>query len=92
MDVLVSDDNFVGDFCCKEMEIYSTKPQKCVSFDPWYKRYDNDPIRFAACIHPLEKAGLATDQGFSSERSGKAGYRMVLIDYCPWCGKKIEFG
>lgn len=89
--MLVSDDNFVGDFCCEKLEEHSRKPFKAVSFDPFWKRYDNDPARFAAVIYAQEKSGLATDQGFTNERSGKAGYPMIEISYCPFCGTKIEF-
>ena len=88
--MLVSDDGFVGGFCCDKMEKYSTKPQKCISFDLWYQEFGNSPPEMKACIFSMEPSGVSK-QEYTASPPQKAGYSPISISYCPWCGKKIEF-
>lgn len=87
----ISEDVGYSDFCCEDMEIYSRKPIKAISFDNWWKKVDNDIPTPKATIFPLQKSGLAAESSYSTTRNGPAGYEPVPITYCPFCGKKIEF-
>lgn len=89
--MIVSEDE-ISDFCCTKLEEHSRKPQKCISFNLYWRKYELAPIEPKALIFCLEKSGMAVDQGFiNNNRSGPIGNEPITIEFCPWCGTKIEF-
>lgn len=84
----VNDEGFISDFCCLDMEAYSRKPSKCISFDLTYREYELADIVPKATIFTLDKSGLAVDQG-AWKKPAAAGQQPIPISFCPWCGIPI---
>jgi hypothetical protein len=80
-------DGLYTDFCCAALEYHTKHPLRCVTFDPDFKKFDNEEGEHRACIF-LEKPSGVAQKGAKSEPAGKA---MIPINFCMFCGAPIKF-
>lgn len=82
-------DGFYSDFCCDAMEEYTRGAQKCITFDPFYKKYDMEEPEARACIYKYKAEGQAKIE--TKGMTTTAGKALIPINFCPFCARRISF-
>lgn len=76
----------LSDFCCKKMAKGTRPPDELLTFQPQWKDHHSDSPHPAICLF---KKG---PQSLSESMTDRAkGTELAEIDFCPFCGKRIEF-
>jgi len=78
----------LSDFCCKLMAQGTQESDEFLTFQPQWKDHHSDPPHPAICLF---KKGSRSFSHATTNRAVQIGPELAKIDFCPFCGKHIEF-
>jgi hypothetical protein len=78
----------LSDFCCKKMAQGTRPPSEFLTFQKQWKGHHPDPPQPAICIF---KKGSRSVSDATNDQEVHIGTELAKIDFCPFCGKHIEF-
>lgn len=78
----------LSDFCCKKMAQGTQASDDFLTFQPQWKDHHSDPPHPAICLF---KKGSRSFSHATTNRALQIGPELAKIDFCPFCGKHIEF-
>lgn len=78
----------LSDFCCKKMAQGTQASDDFLTFQPQWKDHHSDPPHPAICLF---KKGSRSFSHATTNGAVQIGPELAKIDFCPFCGKHIEF-
>jgi hypothetical protein len=78
----------LSDFCCKKMAQGTHPPGEYLTFQPQWKDHRSDSPHPAICLF---KKGSKLVSDLTTDQAVQIGTELVRIEFCPFCGKLIEF-